>query len=60
MMLPPVWLTSRKVDELLKGDLLDDYKKILDKFFDYFKIEEKLYFSTGSKILGIHNAIKES
>ena len=59
MMLPPVWLTGRKVDELPKGDLLDNYKKMLDEFFDCFEIEEKLYFSTGSKILGIHT-IKES
>ena len=41
MVLPPVWLTGRKVDELPQGDQLDKYKLLLDEFLECFEVEEK-------------------
>ena len=51
MVLPPVWFTGRKVDELPKGYHLDNYIILLDEFFDCFQKEERLHFSKASKFL---------
>lgn len=43
MILPPVWLTGRRVDQLPRGDHLDAYFLVLEEFFDAFAREELLF-----------------
>lgn len=40
MLLPPVWLTGKRVDQLPPGEHLDAYYVILEKFFDAFDREQ--------------------
>lgn len=47
MLLPPVWLTGRRVDELPVGDHLDAYMLLRNEFFDAFKGKEDANKSEG-------------
>ena len=51
MVLPPVWLTGRRVDELPNGSHLEAYTLILEEFFDSFSKMESLLRSKNSDSL---------
>lgn len=51
MIHPPYWLTSRGVDQLTKGEHLDNFSKIHSKFMDAFEEEEKLLLQTEDDAL---------
>ena len=40
MLLPPVWVTGKRVDQLLPGEHLDAYHVVLEEFFDAFDREQ--------------------
>lgn len=40
MLLPPVWVTGKRVDQLPPGEHLDAYHAVLEEFFDTFDREQ--------------------
>ncbi|MCJ1394855.1 hypothetical protein MMC18_007735 [Xylographa bjoerkii] len=50
LVLPPVWLTGRRVDQLTKGKDLDAYIPILEEFFEAFGKEEKALSQGNSNV----------
>lgn len=43
MLLPPVWVTGRRVDQLPPGEHLDAYRNALEEFFDAFDQEQRSF-----------------
>lgn len=44
MLLAPVWVTGKRVDQLPPGEHLDEYHVILQEFFDAFDREQSSFF----------------
>lgn len=43
MLLAPVWVTGRRVDQLPPGEHLDEYRVMLEEFFDAFDQEQNFF-----------------
>ncbi|QKX57558.1 uncharacterized protein TRUGW13939_04675 [Talaromyces rugulosus] len=59
MLHPPYWLTSRGVDQLYKGEHLDDFSKIHSEFMNVFEEEEQAHSQAGHKTLGLASIMRK-
>ena len=53
MILPPIWLTGKRVDEMPRGDILDAYNHLLKEFFICFEEEERKAFNQKVSLLAM-------